>query len=242
MPGMSLELRDKIIAMLEKLTGLKWIIAMNTRGEIERVVKGITREKAEKLVDPARKAVEVSAELYRIAKYTAKAEKVLPRTLYVSFNGEGIQVENVGEHIYVFHIDHRIMDDVARVFARIREERPLKCQKCGADLTLETYTCPRCGRIIPFVSEKCPYCGRSLVNKICPRCGTVIRTSDGSIVPVDKSVRATGIGLGGLILAVTLITAYTTPFPWPALFFFTLGVSAALLLSVLGLVESRPHV
>ncbi len=235
-------IREKIVDTLARVTGITWIIAMNDKGEVWRIVKGITREKAGKLIEPARKAVEVSAELYRIVKYTAAGEKVAPKTLFVRFNGDGIQVESFEDNIYVFSTDYRMVGPVSSMFERLRAGKPLRCQKCGANLTLETYTCPRCGRIVPFTAEECPYCGRRLVNKRCPRCGAVINVRDGSVVPVDKATRFTGLGLAGLIFGVALFTAYSTRFPWPALFFLALGSSAAALLAILGIVESKPHV
>ena len=57
---------------------------------------------------------------------------------------------------------------------------PVRCARCGYDLSFEKHRCPRCGREVPFTADRCPFCGEAIVVKKCPRCGAKV-TSDGRL-------------------------------------------------------------
>ncbi len=232
---------DKLSGFLKKITGIHWYVIIDSK-EKKIIDKSpvLSNEVAEKLIAISNISAELSKEIGKEALLTSSSEagEALARTIYVKFNGEGLEIESIGDYTVLFDIDKRLLDQVSKVFDKLRRKEELKCKICGKDLLLETYTCPKCGRTIPFTAERCPYCNYNLAVKRCPGHNGYIDL-EGNPVKRDLSLLILGTSMGVLTAVFTAFIANIMP-EYSLLLYIIGGVLSAIMI-LFGIYTSSPR-
>ncbi len=185
---------EKLLDYLEKLDGVAF--ALISREGLPVYIRGqLDKDEAEALAalgEEAFRRIEESFGKIGGGKVTKLGLDVAQGRLYISRLDGGV---------LMYRATPRLADAIADIVERLRENRPVKCENCGYDLTLATYKCPRCGRSIPFTVSECPHCGANVSVKRCPNCGAMIY-SDGRLARVPKTPVYLGLAGAGVAVAV----------------------------------------
>ncbi len=170
---------EKLLEYIGKLDGVSYTVI--SREGLPVYIKGeISKEEAEAVAalgEEALRRLEDSFGKLGGGRVTKLSVDVAQGRLYVSRLDGGV---------IIYRAIPRLADLLSEVIERLREQRPVKCQNCGHDLTLETYKCPRCGKTVPFIARECPHCGANIDIKRCPSCGVPIH-SDGTLAKPPKA-------------------------------------------------------
>ncbi len=185
---------DKLLDYMKKLDGVQYVI-ISREGLPVYIEGSVSRDEAEALAalgEEALQRIESSFEKVGAGRVTKISLDVAKGRLYISRLDGGVAI---------YQAQPKLSDLLAETIERLKEGRSVKCQACGADLTLATYKCPRCGRTVPFTARECPHCGANIDIKRCPQCGTPIH-SDGTVVKPPKELTLLGIGAGGVLVII----------------------------------------
>ncbi len=185
---------DKLLDFLKKIDGVQYVI-ISREGLPVYIEGNVSRDEAEGLAaigEEALQKIESSFEKVGTGRVAKLSLDVAKGRLYISRLDGGV---------IIYQAQPKLADILAETIERLKEDKLVKCQACGADLTLATYRCPRCGRVVPFTARECPHCGADIDVKRCPQCGATI-TSDGRLVKPPKELTLLGVGAGGLLIAL----------------------------------------
>ncbi len=186
---------EKLLDYLEKLDGVAF--ALISKEGLPVYIRGqLDKDEAEALAalgEEAFRRIEESFGKLGGGKVSKLGLDVAQGRLYISRLNGGVLIYRASSP--------RLADAIAEIVERLRENRPVKCENCGHDLTLETYRCPRCGRTVPFIVNECPHCGANLSIKRCPKCGAMIH-SDGRLARIPKTPLYLGYAAAGVTIAV----------------------------------------
>ncbi len=231
-------LLSRIAGFLGKLSGVRWFIIVDRDARSVATHSPVISDKdAEELKELIINAGEISEAFSKYSLFRRREMKT--RTLYVKFNGEGLEVENIGKFVVAINTDEKLLPVFSKIFDLLRRGETVKCENCGRELLLETYTCPRCGRTVPFIVEECPHCGYNLRVKKCPGCGNYIDVR-GRVIKRDVGVLATGVLIGILVLLLGIYMGLTVTGNY-RLLFYGIGAIMGAIMGLLGYILSSPR-
>lgn len=212
---------------LKKLSGVRWFIILDsTSGNVVAKSSGLPDHYVEPLIAISKYSVDLSREASKYITQLGGGES--GNTIFVRFDNEGLEIDIVGEKVVISNIDYRLLDYIPKVLERIRKNNPVKCSKCGYDLTLEITTCSRCGRNIPFISNKCPFCGNDTSVKTCPNHGGYV-DFEGRVVSGDIGILILSTIVGIVLLLAFLLAGTLLPKLKIPLYGLGIAISSALI-------------
>ena len=170
-----------VLEFASKLTGVEGVV-FSSEG-LPLLYTGASQEEAEAV---AALSVDVVNSAYRILEeaYNRKPHSILIDT----GDGKAVSLSKVRGVVITIHGRVRMLKESLRAASLYLEDRRIKCQTCGGDLTLKTHVCPHCGASIPFVSRECPMCGGETSVKTCPYCGSLVTSEGKRVEKQDSSI------------------------------------------------------
>lgn len=192
-------------SFLKKLSGVRWFIIVDQpSGSVVEKSTGLPDDYIPALLAISKYSFDLTNEA---SKYIVQTTgETGGRTVFVKFNGEGLEIDVIGDKVVAANIDFKLLSQLPKVMDYVKRNENVKCKKCGYDLTLETATCSRCGRVIPFIAEQCPFCGNDTSVKKCPKHGGYIY-SNGDLVKGDVGLLMLLVTIGFVVLATSLLAS-----------------------------------
>lgn len=224
-----------LTSFLKKLSGIRWFIIIDqSSGTVKDKSTGLPEEYVPALMAISKYSFDLTNEA---SKYIVQTTgETGGRTVFVKFDGEGLEIDVVRDSVVVTNIDFKLLDQLPKVMDYLKRGENVKCKKCGYDLTLETAACGKCGRTIPFIAEKCPFCGNDTSVKKCPNHGGYV-LNNGDLVKGDVGLLMLLTIVGFAVLATSLLASIIIEALRMPL--IALGIIAAGLMTGLGALTYR---